>query len=86
MAFVLPATGVVYQGPWCVKAWKSFTLGWLVHVEHDMPERGGWIRGWLSNDGNLLTFPTLDDAVDAMAQFLEAPDWHRCLECPAGVP
>jgi len=46
-----------------------------------MPERGGWIRGWLATDaGELATFVLLTEAFAAIERFLESPSWARCRE------
>lgn len=72
---------------WSIKAWRSpANSSWLVQVEHALPERGGWIRGWLVDaSGHLQRYPTLQAAAQAMTAFLDHPDWSGCREFPGGV-
>ena len=80
-------TGVARIEDWSLKAWWSIAQQrWLVQVEHRVPERGGWIRGWLVDAfGHLTSLGTLDAAAEAMDTFLDQPDWARCREFPGGV-
>lgn len=53
-----------------VKAWRSVTQNrWLIQVEHDLPERGGWIRAWLvsADTGLPRTWASLAEAEVVMA-------------------
>lgn len=81
----MPYTGVLTRDHWSIKAWKSFTRdAYLVQVEHDIPERGGWIRAWLvDSDGTLCTYPTLPEAIRAIETFADTPRWDRCREFAA---
>ena len=76
-------TGVGQIDRWSVKAWWSVTQRrWLIQVEHDLPERGGWIRAWLvsADTGLPLAFASLAEAEVVMSQFLADPDWSLCGE------
>jgi len=78
----MPYTGVLTLGPWSFKAWKSVSQNvFIIQVEHHIPERGGWIRAWVVHpDGNLRTYPTLPEAIAAIEQFAENPQWSQCRE------
>lgn len=80
----IAVTGVATTHGWSLKAWWSTSrTAWLVQVEHDIPERGGWIRGWLATEaGEPDTFALLAEAVQAIERFLESPSWARCREFP----
>ena len=80
-------TGVVKIPGWSLKAWWSVTRhAWLVQVEHDIPERGGWIRAWLCTDtGMLAEFDLLSTAFSAIDRFVADPDWTQCREYLGGV-
>jgi len=82
----MPYTGVLTIDRWSLKAWKSLTRqAFLIQVEHDLPERGGWIRAWLVHpDGTLRTYPTLPEAIRAIEAFADQPRWDQCREF-AGV-
>lgn len=82
----MPDTGVLKTDSWSIKAWKSMSRNaYLVQVEHDIPERGGWIRAWLvDTTGSLCTYPELAEAVIAIESFADHPQWNQCREF-AGV-
>jgi len=83
----MPNTGVLKIPHWSIKAWKSLSRNaYLVQVEHDLPERGGWIRAWLVDPSGLLqTYPTLAEAISAIEVFADAPQWDQCREFAGGV-
>ena len=72
---MMPLTGVFSVPGWSVKAWRSRSQRWYVQIERKCPERGGWIRGWLtsSHSGIPQTFPTLNAALAAAAAFCATP-------------
>lgn len=78
-------SGVATRPRWSIKPWWSVREQvWLVQVEHDIPERGGWIRAWLATpDGVPRHFPSLPVATEAIEGFLAEPDWSVCVELPA---
>lgn len=78
----MPYNGVLKVGDWSLKSWWSESRhAWLVQVEHNIPERGGWIRAWLENpQRELLTYPTLAESTKAIEDFVEHPQWERCRE------
>ncbi len=82
----MPDTGVLTLPGWSCKAWFSLSRhAYLVQVEHDRPERGGWIRAWLvDGTGTLCTYTTLPDAIAAIEAFAANPQWDQCREF-AGV-
>lgn len=83
---IMPMTGVVTVGDWSLKAWWSMSRrAWLVQVEHRLPERGGWVRAWLSPAGEgPQAFSGLTEAWAAIDTFLAHPTWSHCREF-AGV-
>ncbi|NMP24512.1 hypothetical protein [Sulfobacillus harzensis] len=78
----IAVTGVATADDWSLKArWSIGRQAWLVQAEHRMPERGGWIRGWLATEaGAPAEFNLLTDALVAIERFLDAPTWARCRE------
>ena len=74
--------GVFTHETWSLKAWWStYQRRWLIQVEHNLPERGGWIRAWLMSDpDHLMVCDTLDEAHSVISAFLSHPEWTRCRE------
>lgn len=84
----LPITGVAQSNTWSLKAWWSLPRQrWLIQAEHLLPERGGWIRAWLTDDPPLgpIAFEDLNEAHERIRTFAETPHWDDCREYPAGV-
>ena len=75
-------TGVYTRDAWSLKAWWSPSQHhFYVQVEHDLSERGGWIRAWLmASPDHLARYATLEAAHAAIREFLNQPDWSRCQE------
>ena len=78
---VFGSTGVARQGPWSVRAVASWIKPgqFIVRIEHDEPERGGWIRYLLGQPGTgPRYFASLDEAQAAGRAFLAAPRLDAC--------
>lgn len=76
MSIMMPVTGVVQVPEWSAKAWWSRRQQlWLVQIERNCPDRGGWIRGWLTSaiPGQPQTFATLAMALAATEAFCVKP-------------
>ncbi|POB12198.1 hypothetical protein [Sulfobacillus sp. hq2] len=68
--------GVLTIPGWSLKAWYSGTRRvWLVQIERDLPEQGGWLRGWLASavPGVPQAFATLAAAQTALLAFATTP-------------
>ena len=81
----MPYNGVLHTDHWSIKAYKSLDRNaYLVQLEHDMSERGGWIRAWLvDTTGALRTYATLPEAITAIESFADHPRWDQCREFAA---